>query len=47
MVCFGFRVVIDYSKVDVWVVGVIVYEIFGFVNFFYSQGKVYFESCSY
>uniref|UniRef100_A0A8C5KWS6 Serine/threonine-protein kinase PINK1, mitochondrial n=1 Tax=Jaculus jaculus TaxID=51337 RepID=A0A8C5KWS6_JACJA len=45
--CPGPRVVIDYSKADTWAVGAIAYEIFGFANPFYSQGKDHLESRSY
>ncbi|XP_021486431.1 serine/threonine-protein kinase PINK1, mitochondrial [Meriones unguiculatus] len=41
----GPRVVIDYSKADIWAVGAIAYEIFGLTNPFY--GHTHLESCSY
>ncbi|XP_004679424.1 PREDICTED: serine/threonine-protein kinase PINK1, mitochondrial [Condylura cristata] len=45
--CPGPRVVIDYSKADVWAVGALAYEIFGLANPFYGQGRTHLESRSY
>lgn len=45
--CPGPRVVIDYSKADVWAVGALAYEIFGLSNPFYGQGKAHLESRNY
>ncbi|XP_004637705.1 serine/threonine-protein kinase PINK1, mitochondrial [Octodon degus] len=45
--CPGPRVMIDYSKADVWAVGTIAYEIFGLANPFYGQGGAHLESRSY
>lgn len=36
LVEFGRNVWLDYRKLDIWIVGILVYEIFGEENFFYK-----------